>query len=62
MFKGTRKLIVVFKTCAVMPYPDPVQYGYFYGATAPSGPRTAYYRGFTIALGHITLCRTSLDE
>jgi len=28
----------------------------------PSGPRRPHYRGFTIALRHITLGRTPLDE
>jgi len=45
-----------------MPYPEQLQYGYFYGATTPSGPRPPYYRGFTITLGHTTFCRTPLDE
>jgi hypothetical protein len=31
-------------------------------ATAPSGPETPHYRGFTITLRHTTLGRTPLDE
>jgi hypothetical protein len=32
------------------------------GATAPSGPGSPHYRGFTITLRHITLGRTPLGE
>ena len=35
---------------------------FFHGATAPSGPGRAHYRGFTITLRHITLGRNPLDE
>jgi hypothetical protein len=35
---------------------------FFNGPTAPSGPRPAYYRGFTITLRHTTLGKTPLDE
>jgi hypothetical protein len=33
-----------------------------HGATAPSGPEPPHYRGFTVILRHIALCRTPLDE
>jgi len=32
------------------------------GATAPTGPSSPHYRGFTIRLRHTTLGRTPLDE
>jgi len=35
---------------------------FFHGATAPGGPGTSHYRGFTITLRHTTLGRTPLDE
>jgi hypothetical protein len=35
---------------------------FYHGATAPSGPRPAHYRGFTITLRHTTLGRNPLDE
>jgi hypothetical protein len=33
-----------------------------HGATAPSGPGSLHYRGFTITLRHATIGRTPLDE
>jgi hypothetical protein len=33
-----------------------------HGATAPSGPGAAHYRGFTITLRHSKLSKTPLDE
>jgi len=35
---------------------------FYHDATAPSGPRPTYYRGFMITLRHTTLGRTPLDE
>jgi hypothetical protein len=34
----------------------------FQGATAPTGPGTPQYRGFTITLRHTTVGGTPLDE
>jgi hypothetical protein len=33
-----------------------------HGATAPSGPGSPHYPGFTITLRHTTVGRTPLDE
>jgi hypothetical protein len=38
------------------------QLHFSHGATAPSGPGSPYYQGFTITLSHATLGRTPLDE
>ena len=35
---------------------------FYHGSTAPSGPGTPHYRGFTITLRHTTFDRTPLDE
>jgi len=35
---------------------------FYHDATAPSGPRSPHYQGFTITLRHTTLGRTPLDE
>ena len=35
---------------------------FFHGATAPSGPGSPHYWGFTITFKHTTLTRTPLDE
>jgi hypothetical protein len=35
---------------------------FFHGATAPSGPGSPHYWGFTITLRCTTLCRTPLDD
>ena len=34
----------------------------FHGSTAPSGPGSPHYRGFTIIPRHTTFGRTPLDE
>jgi len=35
---------------------------FYYGATAPSGPRPPQYQGFVITLRHTTVGRTPLDK
>jgi hypothetical protein len=41
--------------------PTPMFTFFFYGSTAPSGPGSPHYRGFTITLRHTTLGRTPLE-
>jgi len=44
-------------------YPGPpLRVCVFRGSTAPSGPGSPHYRGYTITIGHTTLSRTLRDE
>ena len=42
--------------------PHREQLGFLHGATVPSVPGPAHYRGSTVTLKHVTLIRTTLDE
>ena len=44
------------------PHADVNSCTFSHGATAPSGPGAAHYRGFTITLRHTTLGKVPLDE